>query len=133
MYTRLTVKWSNTLFGCIAAVMAPIPIILLIWGPKIRARSKFAKMLELSREQQATIGGGGEKKTTTLGIDIDIEAAGSSRGNGAREASVRSGNTGHYSIHIHLESTDLTMIRVSRNSAELLGPSFDMSLFDTLP
>jgi hypothetical protein len=54
MYARLTVKWSNTLFGCIAAAMAPIPIILFLWGPKIRSRSKFAKMIEQWREHQTS-------------------------------------------------------------------------------
>jgi hypothetical protein len=52
MYARLTVKWSNTLFGCIAVAMAPIPIVLFFWGPKIRQHSKFAKMIERWREQE---------------------------------------------------------------------------------
>ncbi|KII96068.1 hypothetical protein PLICRDRAFT_48991 [Plicaturopsis crispa FD-325 SS-3] len=42
MYTRLTFKWSSTLFGCIASLMITIPFVLLRWGPEIRARSKFA-------------------------------------------------------------------------------------------
>lgn len=44
MFNKLTYKWANTLFGCIAVVMIPIPIILFTYGPKIRARSKFSRV-----------------------------------------------------------------------------------------
>ena len=27
MFNKLTYKWANTLFGCIAVVMIPIPIV----------------------------------------------------------------------------------------------------------
>lgn len=27
MYAALTYKWANTLFGCLAALMAPIPFV----------------------------------------------------------------------------------------------------------
>lgn len=70
MYARLTVKWSNTLFGCIAAVMAPIPIILFFWGPKIRQQSKFARMLEQWREQQEE-----EGSATPKSVDDASETA----------------------------------------------------------
>jgi hypothetical protein len=68
MYARLTVKWSNTLFGCIAALMMPIPIILFLWGPKIRSHSRFAKLIDQWREKQAEIEEerkGRETKTST--------------------------------------------------------------------
>lgn len=52
MYARLTVKWANTLFGCIAVLMIPIPFILFFWGPKIRSRSRFARMIEKWEAQQ---------------------------------------------------------------------------------
>ncbi|KAH9849849.1 MFS general substrate transporter [Lenzites betulinus] len=42
LFARLTYHWGNTLFGCIAVAMIPIPYILLWKGPVIRASSKFA-------------------------------------------------------------------------------------------
>ncbi|KZS94443.1 MFS general substrate transporter [Sistotremastrum niveocremeum HHB9708] len=49
MYTRLTFPWASTLLGCIAWLMAPIPLVLFFWGPQLRARSRFASRL---REMQ---------------------------------------------------------------------------------
>ncbi|TFK39513.1 MFS polyamine transporter [Crucibulum laeve] len=43
MYQQLDYKWANTLFGCIAALMVPIPFILFFYGPAIRMRSKFSR------------------------------------------------------------------------------------------
>ncbi|OJT03339.1 hypothetical protein TRAPUB_6117 [Trametes pubescens] len=42
MFARLTYHWGNTLFGCIAIAMIPIPFVLMWKGPVIRASSKFA-------------------------------------------------------------------------------------------
>ncbi|KAI0630775.1 MFS general substrate transporter [Trametes polyzona] len=42
MFSRLTYHWGNTLFGCIAVAMIPIPYVLLWKGPAIRASSRFA-------------------------------------------------------------------------------------------
>jgi len=52
MYHRLTVKWSNTLFGCLAVLLAPVPIVLFVWGPQVRSRSKYAKLIEAWQERQ---------------------------------------------------------------------------------
>ncbi|KAF9525113.1 MFS polyamine transporter [Crepidotus variabilis] len=43
MYRNLTFKWANTLFGCIAALMIPIPFVLFLYGPSIRSRSRFSR------------------------------------------------------------------------------------------
>ena len=62
MFAALTYHWANTLFGCLAALMIPIPFVrtpisitarrtltitrapqvLFYYGPALRARSKFA-------------------------------------------------------------------------------------------
>jgi len=48
MYRKLTFKWANTLFGCVALLMLPIPFVLFYYGPKIRMMSKFSrKVLEV--------------------------------------------------------------------------------------
>lgn len=64
MYQNLTYKWANTLFGCIALLMLPIPFVrlsrllsistdadkifqknqvLFYYGPRIRMMSKFSR------------------------------------------------------------------------------------------
>ncbi|KIK62083.1 hypothetical protein GYMLUDRAFT_42522 [Collybiopsis luxurians FD-317 M1] len=53
MYARLSYKWANTLFGCIACLMMPIPFILFFYGPRIRSRSKFSRMV-MQVEQKRT-------------------------------------------------------------------------------
>ena len=35
--------------------MMPIPIIIFLWGPKIRARSRFATMIDRWQERQVEI------------------------------------------------------------------------------
>ncbi|KAK1224672.1 hypothetical protein PQX77_012418 [Marasmius sp. AFHP31] len=45
MFEGLTYKWANTLFACLATVMIPIPFILFFYGPSIRRRSKFSRMV----------------------------------------------------------------------------------------
>ncbi|KAG8932743.1 hypothetical protein FRC02_000644 [Tulasnella sp. 418] len=50
MYNRLTYKWASSLFGFIAAALAVIPFVLFFWGPKIRARSRFARKMAALEE-----------------------------------------------------------------------------------
>lgn len=69
MFAALTYKWANTLFAGVAVLMIPIPFvssdeyfilahcncdlqILFFYGPRIRARSKFASQL-IKKEMQA--------------------------------------------------------------------------------
>ncbi|KAJ9104644.1 hypothetical protein QFC21_002142 [Naganishia friedmannii] len=42
MYETLNPRWASTLLGCLALVMAPIPFVLMKYGPTLRARSKHA-------------------------------------------------------------------------------------------
>ncbi|KAF8202324.1 MFS polyamine transporter [Pholiota molesta] len=42
MYNNLGYRWANTLFGCLAALMIPIPFVLFFFGPSIRKRSEFS-------------------------------------------------------------------------------------------
>lgn len=43
MYHGLGVDWGTTVFGCIAAVLIPVPFLFFIWGQKIRAKGKWSK------------------------------------------------------------------------------------------
>lgn len=36
------INWALTLLGCVALLLVPLPVIFLIYGRRIRARSKFA-------------------------------------------------------------------------------------------
>ncbi|WVQ68469.1 uncharacterized protein L199_006677 [Kwoniella botswanensis] len=42
MYEKLGTQWASSLLGFLALLLAPIPIVLMIFGPKLRARSKFS-------------------------------------------------------------------------------------------
>ena len=41
-FKSLGVNWASTLLGCVAVLMVPLPIIIYVYGPAIRAKSKFA-------------------------------------------------------------------------------------------
>jgi len=47
LFTGLGINWAATLLGCIAAVLVPIPVLFYMYGQRIRAKSPFAKTLDL--------------------------------------------------------------------------------------
>ncbi|EQB44397.1 putative transporter [Colletotrichum sp. SAR 10_70] len=42
MFNGMGIEYASTLLGCVAVVLAPIPVIFYIWGHKIRAKSAYA-------------------------------------------------------------------------------------------
>jgi DHA1 family multidrug resistance protein-like MFS transporter len=42
MFKALGVNWAGTLLGCGATIMIPIPVAFWLWGPKLRAHSRYA-------------------------------------------------------------------------------------------
>ncbi|RSH82295.1 hypothetical protein EHS25_006005 [Saitozyma podzolica] len=48
MYAKLGTQWASSLLGFLALLMAPIPIVLMKFGPKLRMRSKYSpnKMMQ---------------------------------------------------------------------------------------
>ncbi|KAL4913880.1 major facilitator superfamily domain-containing protein [Aspergillus aurantiobrunneus] len=42
MFNNLGIQWAGTLLGCIAVVMVPIPVLFLIYGPRLRRMSRLA-------------------------------------------------------------------------------------------
>ena len=46
MYSRLGYQWASFLAACLGFALSVVPFILFAYGPQIRARSRFAKMLE---------------------------------------------------------------------------------------
>lgn len=45
MYSKLGTQWASSLLGFIALVLAPVPLVLMKYGPALRARSKFTPSL----------------------------------------------------------------------------------------
>lgn len=43
MYHKMGVDWGTTVFGCIAAVLIPVPFLFFTWGKRIRARGEWSK------------------------------------------------------------------------------------------
>ncbi|KAI9371379.1 major facilitator superfamily domain-containing protein [Aspergillus egyptiacus] len=42
MFNNLGIQWAATLLGCIATIMVPIPVLFLIYGARLRSKSKLA-------------------------------------------------------------------------------------------
>lgn len=42
MYEKLGTRWTCTVLGCLAVLLAPAPFVFFRWGPKVRAISLFA-------------------------------------------------------------------------------------------
>lgn len=55
MYLNIHVHWSMTLFGCLALLLAPVPLLLAWTGPRLREKSRFAS--EYAREARESIDG----------------------------------------------------------------------------
>jgi DHA1 family multidrug resistance protein-like MFS transporter len=43
MFNNLGVQWAGTLLGCLAAIMIPIPAGFIIFGPRLRAMSRYSQ------------------------------------------------------------------------------------------
>lgn len=46
MFNGMGIQWASTLLGCVAVVLVPIPICFLLFGKKLRMKSKFAPFFE---------------------------------------------------------------------------------------
>ncbi|KAK4043554.1 major facilitator superfamily domain-containing protein [Parachaetomium inaequale] len=42
MFDGMGIQWASTLLGCVAALLVPIPIVFMIYGHRIRAKSAYA-------------------------------------------------------------------------------------------
>ena len=42
MYSKLGTQWASSLLGFLALLMAPIPMVLMRYGPALRARSRYS-------------------------------------------------------------------------------------------
>lgn len=51
MFVNLGVQWAGTLLGCLAAIMIPIPLGFIVWGPALRRKSNFAPTAAVFEEK----------------------------------------------------------------------------------
>lgn len=50
MYDTLNPRWASTLLGCIAALMMPIPFVLVKFGPRLRQKSRYSPTKPVKKE-----------------------------------------------------------------------------------
>ncbi|KAJ7623748.1 MFS polyamine transporter [Roridomyces roridus] len=53
MFQAMGYNWANTMFALISLAMVPIPYILFFFGPKIRLRSRFSRMVAEAERKAA--------------------------------------------------------------------------------
>jgi MFS transporter, DHA1 family, multidrug resistance protein len=73
MFDGMGVQWAETLLGCVAFTLVPIPVLFYLYGHKLRAKSKFAptmapKKAEFEEEEESEVANAG---------DVALEAAAS--------------------------------------------------------
>ncbi|WWD00553.1 hypothetical protein V866_007487 [Kwoniella sp. B9012] len=51
MYDSLTPRWTTFTWGCVALLLSTVPFIAFYFGPKIRSKSKYSKIL-MKEEQE---------------------------------------------------------------------------------
>jgi hypothetical protein len=52
MFDGMTVRWALVMMGAIATILALVPFVAFFYGPAIRARSKYSRML-MAQEREA--------------------------------------------------------------------------------
>lgn len=52
MFEGLGIQWASTLLGCVAVLLIPLPICFVLFGKRIRSRSKFAPSPDLVAEKK---------------------------------------------------------------------------------
>lgn len=65
MFDGMGIEWASTLLGCVALVLAPMPVIFLLYGKRIRGKSTFAPAPDIAldkkrreaRDMEANAGG----------------------------------------------------------------------------
>jgi len=57
MYTRLGFNWASSVLGFLALLISVAPVVILIWGKTIRARSPFIKkaQYEIDKKEDSTV------------------------------------------------------------------------------
>lgn len=52
MFNGMGIQWASTLLGCVALLLVPLPIVFILYGKKIRGRSRFAPAPDLQLDKR---------------------------------------------------------------------------------
>lgn len=52
MFDGIGVNWAGTLLGCVAALCVPMPICFILFGRRLRRKSKFAPSLDIKQDEK---------------------------------------------------------------------------------
>ena len=67
MFNGMGVQWASTLIGCVAVLLAPMPIFFYLYGKKIRAKSKFAPAPDIQQDKKRDEESAGSEESTVNG------------------------------------------------------------------
>lgn len=79
MFDNLGIQWAGTLLGCLGAILVPIPMLFIKFGPKLRERSKFAPTMKRKPAEVDTSGSDDDDRDTFVALaasrsraDVDL-------------------------------------------------------------
>lgn len=67
MFNGMGIQWASTLIGCVAVVLAPMPIFFYLYGKKIRAKSKFAPAPDIQQDKKRDEESAGSEESSVNG------------------------------------------------------------------
>jgi len=90
MFNGMGIQWASTLLGCVAFALVPLPICFVLFGKKIRGKSKFAPAPDLVAERkkkdlEAQEDGGETSPTGTDMSETEVDEHGGYTGHQLRE------------------------------------------------
>jgi MFS transporter, DHA1 family, multidrug resistance protein len=64
MINNMGIEWALTLLGCLAALCVPVPILFIIYGKRLRAKSEYnpMKLMAPKPEHKDSVESNGSKK-----------------------------------------------------------------------
>lgn len=79
MFEGMGIQWASTLLGCVAVALVPLPICFVLFGKRIRGKSKFAPAPDLVAERkkkedleaQESSGGGSPVQADMSETEVD--------------------------------------------------------------
>lgn len=67
MFNGMGIQWASTLIGCVAVVLAPMPVFFYLYGKRLRAKSKFAPAPDIAQDKRRDEESGGSEESSALG------------------------------------------------------------------
>lgn len=79
MFEGMGIQWAATLIGCVAVVLAPMPIFFYLYGKKIRAKSNFAPAPDIAQDKKRDEESAGSEESS-------VNEIGTTNRNGSRDS-----------------------------------------------